>query len=186
MLIVSPASMVFSDSVELLPVVYESVEGSWDVSVEPTPPYGFYATPGTALSTSVTDSTISSVQFSIADTGSDWTFTKLTHTIQHKGAQRMAYSSPKMVNDRTNKPTELSIAPNPANNQINIVLSKFEGKATIYIYNTLGQKVAEQPINVIGGASVSMDISSLVPGVYLVTAENTSGKATSRLIKTAR
>jgi len=185
MLILSPANLVFTDSEKLLPVIYESVAGDWSVSVTADPPSGFYATPGDALSTSVTDATLSAVQFSLADTGSEWTFTKLTHQIMHKGEPRTAHSSPKMVNERTNKPSELNVSPNPANDQIKIVLSKFEGKATIYIYNSLGQKVAEQPINIIGGTSVSMDISALPAGIYFVTAQNSYGKATSKLIKAA-
>lgn len=183
MLVVTPVALVFTDSVANLPIIYESVEGDWNVSVTADPPYGFYTIPSGALSTSVTDSIMNAVQFVVTDTGSEWTFTKLTHQILHKGAERTAHSVPAMVNERTNKPTQLNIIPNPASDQINIVMSKFEGRATIYIYNLLGQKVAEHPINVISGASVSMDISSLVPGMYIVTAENSSGKAISRLIK---
>ncbi len=183
MLVVSPMAVEFTDSVSYLPVVYESVEGDWSVSVSADPPYGFYTEPAEALSTSVTDSVINAVQFSIIDTGSDWTFTSLKHSIQHKGESRTAYSKPSMVNFRTNKPTEINILPNPADDQIKIIMPKFEGKATVYIYNMLGQKVAEQPINVISGASVSMDIAALPPGVYLVSAQNSSGKASGRLVK---
>ncbi len=186
MLVVSPLALDFSDSIAYLPVVYESVEGDWSVSVAADPPYGFYTDPPTELSTSVTDSIVNAVQFDVIDTGSEWTFTKLTHVIQHKGAERIATSKPIMVNSRTNKPSHLDISPNPANDEIRIVMSSFEGKATVYIYNMLGQVVAQQPINVISGASVSMDISRLVPGVYMVSAENTSGKAAARLIKSAK
>ncbi len=119
----------------------------------------------------------------MADTGSVWTNTKLTHNIQHKGAARTAYSSPKMVNARTNKVTEVSIYPNPTSNNINIVLPKFEGKATVRVYNMLGQKVAEKKINIDGGVSVSMDVSTLPPGAYLVAVENSYSRATGRLLK---
>ncbi len=184
MLMVSPAALEFSDSVELLPVVYESVEGEWGVSVTAEPPYGFYAEPSDALSTTVTDSLMSAVQFNIIDTGSEWTFTKLTHAIQHKGENRVAYAHPQMVNLRTNKPTAVEISPNPAYDQVHIVLPNFEGKATLSVYDLLGREVASKPINIIGGVSVSMDVSSLPPGVYLVTAHNASGKATGRMVKT--
>ena len=184
MLVITPVTLTFDDSLAYLPVVYESVEGDWSSSVTADPPYGFYATPSTALSTSVTDSVVSAVQFAVTDTGSEWTNTKLTHQIQHKGASRTAYSRPGMINNRTNKPTKLNIVPNPSSSGlVKITMADFEGKATICIYDVLGQKVAEQPINVISGASVSMDISTLVPGVYLMTAENSSGKASARLIK---
>ena len=183
MLVVSPMAVEFTDSVSYLPVVYESVEGDWSVSVSADPPYGFYTDPSDALSTSVTDSVINAVQFAVIDTGSDWTFTSLKHSIQHKGESRTAFSKPSMVNFRTNKPTEINIVPNPADDQVKIIMPRFEGKATVYIYNMLGLKVAEQPINVISGASVSMDIAALPPGVYLVSAQNSSGRATGRLVK---
>lgn len=183
MVMVSPATLEFEDTTALMPIVYESVEGDWSVSVTADPPYGFYAVPSDALSTSLTDSVLSAVQFEVVDTGSEWTNTKLTHTIQHKGAERIAHSSPKMVNLRTNKPSAVNINPNPATDMINVVLPNFEGSATLSIYNVTGQKVAEKPIHIVGGESVSMDISSLVPGVYMVTAENQAGKGTGRLIK---
>ena len=156
------------------------------LSVTADPPYGFYTTPSTALATSVTDNVLNTVQFAVTDTGSEWTFTKLTHTIQHKGAQRIAHSVPNMINERTNKPTQVDIMPNPAIDQIQVVIPKFEGSATINIYNVGGQKVAEKPIHVSGGTAVPVDISSLVPGIYMVTVENTAGKATGRLIKVAK
>ena len=186
MLIVSPASLVFTDSVALLPVVYESVDGTWDVSVSTDVPNGFISTPSTALSTSVTNNVINAVQFAVTDTGSDWTFTKLTHQIQHKGAARTAYSSPSMINQRTNKPVELYVSPNPAVDQITIIMPKFEGKATVHITNLLGQQVAEQKVNSIGGASTSMDISKLTNGIYMVTVENSYGKVTTRLVKNGK
>jgi hypothetical protein len=183
MLMISPASLEFSDSVELMPVVYESVEGDWGVSVSADPPYGFYAEPNTELSTFVTDSVISSCQFTITDTGSEWTNTQLTHNISHKGENRTAYSRPQMINLRTNVPTAVNISPNPATDIINVSLSNFEGSATIYISNVNGQRMMAKEVHLAGGRSATMDVSKLVPGTYMVTAENAAGKATGRLIK---
>jgi len=183
MFVVSPMALDFTDSVSYLPVIYESVEGDWGVSVSADPPYGFYTDPPTELSTFVTDSVMNAVQFTVIDTGSDWTFTTLTHNIAHKGEQRVAYSTPAMINSRTNKPSQINVSPNPADDEIKIVMSRFEGKATVHIYDMLGQEVSSKPINVISGASVSMDVSKLPPGVYMVTAENSYGKATTRLVK---
>ena len=183
LLIVSPTSLTFDDSVENLPVIYESVEGEWGVAVSANPPDGFYAIPSDSLSTSVTDSNINAVQFIVADTGSVWTNTKLTHSIQHKGAHRTAYSNPLMVNARTNKLTELVMSPNPTSKNVNIVLPKFEGRATVRIYNMLGQKVGEKKINIDGGLSTNMDVASLPSGVYLVSVENSYSRVTGRLLK---
>lgn len=182
MLVVSPMELAFDDSVSYLPVVYESVEGNWDVSVSAEPPYGFYTEPSGELSASVTDSLIDAVQFDVVDTGSEWTFTTLTHSIAHKGENRVAHSKPVMVNERTNKPVEINVSPNPATSLVKVTMPKFEGRATLYVYNLLGQVVTQKPIEVISGMSVSMDVSMLTPGIYMLSAENTQGKASSRLI----
>jgi hypothetical protein len=180
MLMVTPATVVFDDSVELLPVVYESVEGDWDVTVSAEPPTGFYSS-DSALSTSVTDSVLHAVQFTITDTGSDWTYTKLTHTIQHKGATRTAQSLPLLINERET-PTEIIVSPNPAGNQASIQLPRFEGKATLYIYNLAGQMVIQKNINISRGASVNLDLSHLVAGNYFVVASNDYGKVSCKLV----
>lgn len=181
--IVSPATLEFTDSTDNLPIVYESVEGDWDVSVLPTPPYGFYADPDNSLSTSVQDNVINAVQYTIVDTGSVWTNTVLTHTIQHKGSQRIAYSHPAMVNNRTNKLVGINIQPNPANDNVRIQLTNFEGTATVMVYDIFGQKVIEQPISIFDGASASLDISTLPMGVYLISAQNSTGRVSTKLIK---
>ncbi len=182
MLVVSPWELDFEDSVSYLPLVYESVEGDWDVTVSTEPPYGFYTEPSGELSTSVTDSVMNAVQFNVIDTGSEWTFTTVKHSIAHKGEDRVTYSKPAMVNERTNKPVEINLTPNPASDIIRIAMPKFEGRATIYIYDVMGQVVASKPIELISGATTSMDVSSLAPGIYMVSAENTQGKASGRLI----
>jgi len=183
LLIISPATLEFTDSTDNLPVVYESVDGNWDVEVQPTPPYGFYASPDGSLSTSVQDSVINGVQFTIIDTGSVWTNTELKHTIQHKGSKRIVFSHPAMVNNRTNKLVGITIQPNPANDNIRILLPNFEGLATVYAYNIFGQKIIEQPISLFDGASASLDISSLPMGVYLISVENSTGRVSTKLIK---
>ncbi len=182
MLVVSPMELDFEDSVSYLPVIYESVEGDWSVSVTAEPPYGFYTEPSGELSTSITDSVMNAVQFNVIDTGSEWTFTTLTHSIAHKGENRTALSKPAMVNERTNKPVEVNLTPNPATDVVRIAMPKFEGRATIFIYDLMGQVVAQKPVELISGATTSMDVSKLAPGVYMVSAENTSGKASARLI----
>ncbi len=183
MMIVAPMTIEFTDSISYLPIVYESVVGDWSVSAGAEPPCGFYTYPATELSANVTDSVLNAIQFAVIDTGSEWTFTAVTHKIQHNGLERIAFSNPIMVNNRTNKPTTLNIYPNPALDQVKVVMPNFEGKATLYIYNIFGLKVSEQPINLISGASVTLNVSSLAQGVYLVSAVNGYGKATSRLIK---
>ena len=183
LLIISPAALEFTDSTENLPVVYESVDGIWSAEVSPTPPDGFYAIPDTSLSTTVTDSVVDAVQFTIVDTGSVWTYTELKHKLHHNGADRITYSNPLMVNMRTNKLTGINLYPNPTAGNIIINLPQFEGKARIFIHDINGQKVMEQNIKIVDGASFSMDVSKLAAGIYLISVENDEGRVSSKFIK---
>ena len=97
LLIAEPAYFEFTSDTELVPVVYESVEGVWRSVVQADPPEGFVATPG-ALQASVTDKTLQAVQFSIKDVGSTWTETTLTHKLKHNGRDITVVSKPKMIN----------------------------------------------------------------------------------------
>ncbi len=99
---------------------------------------------------------------------------------------KFTYSSVVVVRYHEGSIAKIYVYPNPADDVISIVLPKFEGKATVYITDMLGHKVAEQNVNSIGGTSVSMDISKIPNGIYLVTAGNSNGNATSRLVKTSK
>ncbi len=65
LLIISPMALTYDDSIENLPVIYESIEGEWGVAVSADPPDGFYSIPADTLATSVADSTLplNAVQF---------------------------------------------------------------------------------------------------------------------------
>ena len=69
-MISEPAYFEFTDSTELLPVIYESVDGDWQSQIQADVPEGFVATPGT-MNTSVTTSQTDVTQFTVVDVGSD-------------------------------------------------------------------------------------------------------------------
>jgi hypothetical protein len=80
--IIEPEYIDWTGTVEQYPFVLEAIE-DWGVTTTITPPEGFVAdTP--ALTAEVAD-TISAIQFTLTDVGSDWTQTEVTHTIKHKG-----------------------------------------------------------------------------------------------------
>ena len=80
--IIEPEYMDWTSTVEQYPFVLEAVE-DWGVTTTVAPPEGFVADQP-ALSTEVVD-TVSAIQFTLTDVGSDWTQTEVTHTIRHKG-----------------------------------------------------------------------------------------------------
>ena len=74
-----------------------------------------------------------------------------------------------------------SIYPNPAGNFINISHSGYSSNLNVRIFNLTGQKMLEQRFS---GNDLSIDISSLSPGVYLISLENeTDGKIIKRFMK---
>ena len=64
-----PEYLEFTSETELLPIIYESVDGTWDAVVKVAPPEGFVASPG-ALQADVATSQIDAVQFTVKDVGS--------------------------------------------------------------------------------------------------------------------
>ena len=103
LLIAQPEYLEFTSSQELLPIIYESVEGDWSAIVQANPPQGFVSTPG-ALSTSVSDSRLQALQFTITDVGSKWTSTSITHHLKHNGRDITISSSTGMVNKQKRGP----------------------------------------------------------------------------------
>lgn len=65
---------------------------------------------------------------------------------------------------------KVSIYPNPAKDFINIELGSTLEKATISVYNTIGQIVI--PSQVINTNSIRLNISSLAKGVYIIKVNN--------------
>lgn len=102
LLIVEPAYLEFTNDTELLPIVFESIDGTWSDVVQANPPEGFVSTPG-ALTVDVSTSQLKAVQFTVKDVGSAWTFTKITHRIKHKGQDRVITHNMSMVNKQKKK-----------------------------------------------------------------------------------
>lgn len=102
LLIVEPAYLEFTSDTELLPIVYESVDGAWSDVVQANPPEGFVSTPG-ALTVDVTTSQLKAVQFTVKDVGSAWTYTKITHRLKHKGQDKVITHNIGMVNKQKKK-----------------------------------------------------------------------------------
>ena len=97
LLIAEPQYIDFTTDTELVPIIYESVEGLWEANVQLDVPEGFVATPAT-LPADVTTGTIDVEQFAVKDIGSDWSQTGITHRLKHKGKDIVIKSQAKMIN----------------------------------------------------------------------------------------
>ncbi|MBO7491007.1 MAG: T9SS type A sorting domain-containing protein [Bacteroidales bacterium] len=80
--------------------------------------------------------------------------------------------------------TDMALYPNPANNKVTVALSSMEAaNATLSIYNLMGQCVYAEPINVMEGNNfISVNISNLNAGVYVVNVKTAQGTSTQKLI----
>ncbi len=74
----------------------------------------------------------------------------------------------------------LSVYPNPANDFVNLVVAKQSGTAVFRILNTLGEVMLEEAKSLTADLStVNFNISSLVPGMYLLSSSQ-NGKTYSK------
>ena len=83
------------------------------------------------------------------------------------------------VGDETIK--TFSIEKNPVDSNLNISLSQTISEGNITIYDLLGKQVITKNISNI--ASVSLDVSALNKGLYLVSINSENGKETKRFVK---
>lgn len=74
----------------------------------------------------------------------------------------------------------LRVYPNPATNQLNLQLSGLAENANYAIYNLVGKKVLEQPIN---APLTTIDMSDKAPGIYLVVVQTDIETFNEKVIK---
>jgi len=84
LLVIEPEYVEWSGTVEYYPFVFQSI-GDWGVATSITPPNGFVAD-SPQLST-VVNSDIEALQFTVTNVGSDWVSTKVKHKIKHNGKE---------------------------------------------------------------------------------------------------
>ncbi|MEO8682235.1 MAG: Ig-like domain repeat protein, partial [Vicinamibacterales bacterium] len=124
--VIEPEYMDWTADQELYPFVFIS-DGDWGVTTSVTPPDGFvpdYPELATSVNDAITnpvtsidgfaaeypvlaptDEGTTAVQFTLTDVGSDWTSTKVTYTITHKGETRIRTSEVAMYD---HKPAQAS------------------------------------------------------------------------------
>jgi len=76
----------------------------------------------------------------------------------------------------------LEVFPNPAGNQILIKANGLNGEALLKIFDMNGSMVKQQAL-IMENGTISLDISALASGVYLLNLENQKGSAVQKFIK---
>ena len=89
------------------------------------------------------------------------------------------YSTQKMGNIITGVPViknqnSLLISPNPATDNLRII--SVTGSQQISIYNVMGVKVKEFQLSTVQGAENNLFIGDLIPGIYMLKAQNVNGE----------
>lgn len=88
------------------------------------------------------------------------------------------------IKDITKNESELTLYPNPANNQITIEFETVAKEALIEIKNLLGETIYSELLkNAIGKQSKSIDLSMFSNGVYFVQIQNDQGTLSKKFIK---
>ncbi|MBQ3709486.1 MAG: T9SS type A sorting domain-containing protein [Bacteroidales bacterium] len=67
-------------------------------------------------------------------------------------------------------PVSFNLFPNPTNGKVNLTIEEpLLGKATVEVYNLLGERLSTKKVsNLAKGSTVSIDLSRLTPGLYII------------------
>jgi hypothetical protein len=73
--------------------------------------------------------------------------------------------------------------PNPAKDNLHIIVDGIVGEATLQIVNTLGQVVLEESLNASGTLTQTLDVSKLLKGTYMLKLQSDGSQTIKRFIK---
>lgn len=77
----------------------------------------------------------------------------------------------------------LEMYPNPASQEINIVVEDFEGKTVLNVINVLGEQVISRDVQLKGEPLYSIDVNTLAPGIYKIVLMNNNQLSSGTFIK---
>ncbi|WP_119843828.1 zinc-dependent metalloprotease [Reichenbachiella sp. MSK19-1] len=128
----------------------------------------------------------------IGNTDTKWS--TLANALLHSQGDDNHYSYPSTARTTAYSDTEvynldmnaLSVYPNPANDQINVLVTMTESLDTgiFKIYDISGSEVHSVTVDLLSNVSVTVDISQLPAGIYLIKLDNHSDKhLTQKFIK---
>ena len=73
--------------------------------------------------------------------------------------------------------------PNPTEGKVNLVMGEtLQGKATVEVYNLLGERMMAKNVNNLQkGETMSLDLSHLVSGLYIIKLSTENGRCTKKV-----
>ena len=77
----------------------------------------------------------------------------------------------------------LTLFPNPTDGKVNLTIEEpLQGKATVEIYNLLGERLSTKKVsNLAKGSTVSIDLSRLTPGLYIIKLNAEKGSVSKKV-----
>ncbi|HXB12946.1 MAG TPA: T9SS type A sorting domain-containing protein [Bacteroidia bacterium] len=92
-------------------------------------------------------------------------------------------SAPLAINEIANN-TEVSVYPNPANNELYINTKGLTGKGSITMYNIIGEEVIDQTTET--GQTIAVSVANLPTGTYMLKLQTEDGNVIVRKIEISR
>lgn len=77
---------------------------------------------------------------------------------------------------------KLEVFPNPTDGIFSVAVHSYTGKATVVLFNSLGQKQLSKTIQLTGGTTERLDASTLPKGVYILQLTTSEGIFTQRVV----
>lgn len=101
---------------------------------------------------------------------------------QGKRFELNTVGTPTSIVTATQDGTKIQLVPNPAQNQVNIVFHKLEGKSHLRIMSVTGQVVYSQAVTATTG-NVVVSLQDIPSGIYIVELESNNARFVEKLIK---
>jgi len=100
-------------------------------------------------------------------------FTDLNNSSNTKNATFIAYKTPTGVTNITKSEDNVTLFPNPARSNVNVIFDGSLGVKNIAIYNLIGKAVSVYKVS---GTSAKLDLESIPSGIYFVRLINGQGQ----------
>jgi serine protease len=95
-------------------------------------------------------------------------------------AATAVYFPTKPLATATAKSLDIQVYPNPSHDQVQVLLPASFGPTTAQVLDVLGREVSRQPLGLTGG---ELQLSKLVPGLYLLRLTGASGSVVRQLVR---
>ena len=89
-------------------------------------------------------------------------------------------SAPLIPADLAGDVTDFAMFPNPARDYVEIILADGTLPFDLFMYNMHGKQIYH--LTNIGDTRITVNLQSLVPGIYFVTVSNSGGRSSQRLM----